>query len=149
MLSINVPETTVEQCINMISNDTARDRCTTAYHFLMNDNNSSYRIYVEKHQNLLSSCQKPLKTDLFLWQGIDCALRPNLYPFTEWCESLLGGSLDRSSCKISFITKCLGPILDYCQNYNLLHFIFNKYMFKTITGAIKTAFTCFSLQFTV
>ena len=120
----------------MISNDTARDICMTAYNFLTNDNNSLYRIYVEKYQNLLSSCQKPLKTDLFLWQGIECALWPTLYPSTEWCKSLLGGSLDRSSCKISFITKCLGPILDYCQNYNLLHFIFDKYMFKTITGAI-------------
>ena len=56
MLSINVAETTVEQRINVISNDTGRERCMTAYHFLLNDKNSSYRIYVEKHQNLLSSC---------------------------------------------------------------------------------------------
>ena len=51
MLSINVAETTVEQRINVISNDTGRERCMTAYHFLLNDKNSSYRIYVEKHQN--------------------------------------------------------------------------------------------------
>ena len=139
MLSIDVPETTVEQRIMMISNHIARDRCMTAYHFLMNNDKSSYRMYVEKHKNLLSSCQKPLKTDIFLWEGIECALWPTLYPLTDWCESLLGGSLDRSSCKISFLTKCLGPILDYSQNYNLLHFIFDKYMFKTITGAINTA----------
>ena len=72
-------------------------------------------------------------------QGIECALWPNLYPFTSWCESVISGSQSRESSKKSFWYKVQSSILDYSLDFDLLLFHYDRWLFKTVTGAITTA----------
>ena len=62
-----------------------------------------------------------------------------MYPFTSWCDTINDGCSDRRSCKISFLTKCSSFIVDYSLNFDLLSFHFDRWLYKTITGAIHTS----------
>ena len=71
--------------------------------------------------------------------GIECALWPSLYPYRSWCDTVVAGSQTRASQKMSFITKVLSCIPCYSLEFELLHFHYDKWIFKTVTGAITTA----------
>lgn len=70
---------------------------------------------------------------------IECALWPSLYPFTEWCESSITDSGSRCSSKVSFNTKLFSEIVDYATSYELLQFQYDRWLYKTVSGAINTA----------
>lgn len=72
-------------------------------------------------------------------EGIECALWPNLYPYTAWCESIISDSGSRRSRKVSFITKLMSEIIDYGLHYDLLQFQYDRWLYKTVSGAINTA----------
>ena len=55
------------------------------------------------------------------------------------CESFLEGQETRKSGKVSFMTKIASPISDYAMNYDLLHYQYDRWLFKIITGAINSA----------
>ena len=83
--------------------------------------------------------ERPNLYNLSEMKGIECALWPNLYPFTSWCESVLDGNKERMSTKISFYTKVFSSILDYSTLYELLQFHYDFWLFKTVSGAISSA----------
>jgi hypothetical protein len=72
-------------------------------------------------------------------QGIECALWPNLYPYTSWCESIVSDSGSRLSSKVSFNAKLHSEIIDYAMHFELLQFQYDRWLYKTVSGAINTA----------
>ena len=73
------------------------------------------------------------------FQGVEAAFWPNVYFHRNLCESVLDGKKSRASGKVSFFSKVASGILDYGLQYNLLHYQYNRWLFKTFTGAINTA----------
>ncbi len=91
--------------------------CMEAYTYLINSPSSSYKEFLNKRDNLFELRKEPNIFDVYTWAGIECALWPNLYPFTSWSESIQEGGESRKSSKISCMAKCLSPIIDYSHNY--------------------------------
>lgn len=130
--------------INLLDDLQAKKRCLNAYNYLMASDQSSYKTFVHKRNSEMET-NKILH--IFNKQetvAIDCALWPNLYPFTNWCESYLTGHESRLSSKISFLAKVFSEVIDYVMHYDLLHFQYDRSMYKVITGAINSGrfFNC-------
>ena len=90
----------------------------------------------------LSHIRKPWIFELFSHQsfhGVEAALWPNLYHQNSLCESFLEGQKTRKSGKVSFMTKITSAVSDYALHYDLLHYRYDRWLFKTITGAINSA----------
>ena len=64
---------------------------------------------------------------------------PAFYFRTDLCESILEGQNNRASGKMSFIHKILSPVVDYSIHYDLLQYQYDRWLFKTITGAVNTS----------
>ena len=129
----------VEENIGNIADETHRNKCLNAYNFLMHFERSSYSYFVAKRDEFLS-----VNKELNLYEkqdiiGIECALWPNLYPFTEWCDTIHQGKESRLSQKASFFTKVKSCILDNTLSYELLQFNYDLWLFKTVSGAIASA----------
>lgn len=77
--------------------------------------------------------------DFSVTAGIECALWPNIYPFSSWCESLLCGQDSRLSMKIAFCTKLFSEIVDYGLHFDLLQWQYDRNLYKVVSGAINTA----------
>ena len=58
MCHITWKDTSVEAAINTLEDNASKIRCQLAYNILMNANESSYKIFVEKHLNALESGEK-------------------------------------------------------------------------------------------
>ena len=71
--------------------------------------------------------------------GNKCAFWPHLYPFHEWYETKLTGNTSRQSAKLSFNLKIMGEILDYSLDFDLLQFVYDRWLFTTVSGAISSA----------
>ena len=112
ILRLSCSKDPVEHKIALLPSVEDRAICTTALNFLLSTSSSSY----EKFYDM-----------------------PNLYPFTTWCDTIHDGSSDRKSSKISFITKCLSEVIDYSLHFNLLPFQCDRWLYKTITGAIHSS----------
>jgi hypothetical protein len=129
----------VQDCIGMIQNEIRRNACQTAYTFLMKSPLSSYRNFIHMHISNLSD-----KREINLYQldehlGIECALWPHVYPFTNWCETAIKENNSRLSRKISFLTKVFSNILDYSLDYEILQFHYDMWIFTTVSGALSSA----------
>ena len=72
-------------------------------------------------------------------KGIECALWPNLYPYTDWCESMISGAMIRQSDKTTFYAKVYSEIPDYVLHFDLLQFHFDCCMYQVVSGAINTS----------
>lgn len=131
----------VDHKINMITDREAKNRCRKAYDFLMNSDETCYKKFVQMRVDYLDEGKPIHAYDFQETEGIECALWPHLYPCTSWCESVLSGKDSRISLKISFLTKILSGIVDYSLDYELLQFHFDRWIFKTVTGAINSAST--------
>ena len=129
----------IERKIEMLPTEQDRAICTTALHFLLSNPDSSYKKYYDMRVDLLNVKAEPTIFDVYKWDAIECALWPNLYPYTSWCETIHDGSSDRKSSKISFLFKCLSSIIDYTLHFELLQFQFDRWLYKTITGAIHSS----------
>ena len=126
-----------EKIANLV-NDDSRRCCEAAYDYLMTSNPSCYSEFIALHEQLLSDQKQPNILDFRMMQGIECALWPHLYPFRSWCESILYGGQDRRTTKVSFTTKVMSPIVDYALDFELLCFQYDRWLFKTVTGAINS-----------
>ena len=73
------------------------------------------------------------------YRGIECTLWPLWYHRTDMCETVLEGQANRASSKISFMHKVLSPVVDYSMSYDLLQFNYDRWLFKTITGAVNSS----------
>lgn len=128
---------TVEERVEAISNSESKLRVQAAFNYLSESNSSAYNKYL--------AFQKPPSPDIVkikFWRvyknmpAIECAIWPVLYPFTSWCESIMDGSTNRESTLTSFRCKLLCNIIDYNNNFPLLQFQYDRWLFKTITGAV-------------
>lgn len=129
----------VEQKIMQLADAQRRQKCLDAYNYLMASAESSYSYFVHQRHIVITNNQHFNVYDLLATRGIECALWPHLYPFTEWCDSMITGQHDRRSSKISFMTKVFSEIIDYATNYDLLCFQYDRWLFKTVSGAITSA----------
>ena len=129
----------VEQKIDEMEEDVAKERVQRAYNFLMASEESCYSQFINMRHRQVSNEERPNLCNPSEMKGIECASWPNLYPFTSWCESILNGNEQRLSTKISFYSKVLCSILDYSTVYEILQFHYDFWLFKTISGAISSA----------
>lgn len=132
-------EKTVNLCIEQLQDETQKQRCSSAYAFLMACTESSYRHFVELHTRHLGENNKQVNIYMLAeCRGIECALWPHLYPFTSWCETTLTGQQSRLSRKIGFLTKVFSGIVDYSLEYELLQFHYDLWIFTTVSGALSS-----------
>ena len=138
ILRLPVCPMSVPEKIEALSDLEDKRICQAVYDYLMSSLSSSYLKYHAMRAEIIYKHKEPSVFAMYTWEGIECALWPQLYPFTTWCESIHDGCTSRKSSKVSFITKCLCAIVDYCLDFDLLQCIFDRWLYKTITGAINT-----------
>ena len=114
-------------------------KCMLAYRYLTTSPHSRYNHFVLLRQQHMESGSQLNLYDHRDNNGIECALWPHLYPFHEWCETSLSGNTSRKSAKASFIVKILSEVLDYSLDYDLLQFLYDRWIFTTDSGAIGSA----------
>lgn len=129
----------VSQKISAIPDASRRQRLRRAYHFLLSSSQSSYVNLIRQRDR---ANQDPFDFRVFSderFHGIKCALWPHLYHQSDMCGSVLEGRTSRLSGKESFLTKLRSPVIDYGLDYKLLLYQYDRWLFKTVTGAINTA----------
>lgn len=114
-------------------------KCMLAYRYLTTSVTSHYNHFLLLREEHLNSGKQLNLYDHRENQGIECALWPHLYPFYEWCETRLSGNTSRQSAKTSFTLKILSEILDYSLDYDLLQFVYDRWLFTTVSGAISSS----------
>ena len=110
-----------------------------AYQVLMAQEDSSYSTFVHMYEE---NPAHPYLYEIYsaeTYRGIECALWPTLYYKTSLCESVIEGNTSRQSGKVSFLTKIYTVLGDYQLQYELLHYQYDRWLFRTITGAVNTA----------
>ena len=112
----------MQEKINNLDDGDSRDRCQSAYDYLMMEKESSYRNFIRKQDVALREGKGFLVYDYEQHKGVECELWPHLYPFKEWCESNLDGQETLLSGKVSFMHKVTSEIADYSMDFDLLHF---------------------------
>ena len=115
----------------------SRRRCAIAYQFLMSSEDSAYSNFVLMRESALRSNKKFNVYDLEMSRYVENCLWPHLYPFRRWCETAVDGSADRLSSKIAFMKKMTSCITDYALSFELLHFHYDLWLFKTVSGAVS------------
>ena len=116
-----------------------RPRTKAGFDYLMNKSNCSYRKFIEMHR---SHVREPWIFELFshpAFHEVETALWPHLYHKNTLCESFLEGEESRNSGKVSFMRKITSAVADYATHYDLLHYHYDRWLLKTITGAINSA----------
>lgn len=95
MMRLDISQVSVLEKIQAMTDQASRAKCLKAYEFLLNSTDSSYRAFVILREELLANNTSLNVFNLSKTVGIECALWPNLYPFTEWCESSISGTTSR------------------------------------------------------
>ena len=110
-------KTSVEEKIACIDDEDKKRRCLRAYNHLMKTKESSYSKFVVQREAALPSSRG---INLYHYQdgdAIECALWPNLYPYTSWCESVVKRQTTRESSKVAFMKNLLSEVIDYNLSY--------------------------------
>ena len=131
----NIP---MDQKIESIVNASDCQKCLHPYQYLLNSEDSCYSHFVLLCEQLLRNSTLLSPFDLDKMKGIECALWPNLNPYTDWCESMISGATMRQSTKISFYAKVYSEIPDYALQFDLLQLHYDRCMYQVISGAINT-----------
>ena len=108
------------------------------FDFLMAKADSSYRNFVVMQSRGVAQRFPYQIISAPEFQDIECALWPSLYHTNAFCESLMEGQSKRCSRKASFLHKVLSPVVDFSLDYEMLHYRYDHWLFKTITGAINS-----------
>lgn len=130
---------TVREQIDEVDDEQRRERLLNAYSYLLHSLESSYSQFVAMQ---LRGERKPFLYEIYSsqrYRGIECAIWPALYFRTSLCESVLEGQNNQASGKLSFLHKLLSPVVDYSISYDLLHYQYDRWLFKTITGAVNAS----------
>ena len=137
MFRVSWSNDSVEQKIAALD-ETEKQKCQVAYDWLMSNNESTYKNFVNKREQAIANNSAFKFYDHNQRQGIECALWPNLYPYSNWCASNLDGKQSRLSSKVSFMIKVNSEIADYSMNHELLHFHYDLWLWQTVSGAIAS-----------
>ena len=130
---------TVQQKILAIEDQARRIRLQRTFDYLMGKADSSYSKFVEMQARGVA---QPYAFQIFTapeFQGVECALWPSLYHSTALCESMIAGQTNRKSGKASFLFKVMSPVVDFSLDFELLQYQYDRWLFKTITGAINSS----------
>ena len=100
--------------------ETEKQKCKVAYDWLMSNNESTYKNFVNKREHAIANNCAFNFYDHNQRQGIECALWPNLYPYSNWCDSNLNGKQSRLSSKVSYMIKGNSDIADYSKNHKTI-----------------------------
>ena len=125
----------MEERIEAVVCAESQERLIDAFMYLYNSDRSTYQHYLSLQSDY------PAGTRIKFWVVykemlcIECALWPVLYPFTAWCESALVG--DKESILHSFRYKLLCEIISYNNNFELLQYQYDRWIFWTVTGAVN------------
>ena len=131
--------TPVRDRLDEIVDEDRRDRLLQAYYYLLNSAESSYCHFIRMQ---LRGERRPFLYEIHSsprYRGVECALWPALYYRTSLCESVLEGQNNRASGKISYMHKVLSGVVDFAINYDILHYQYDRWLFKTITGAVNAS----------
>lgn len=139
MVKLSISKRSVIEKIRDLPNHVDRCKCRNAYEFLIVNPNSHYAHFVNLRNKLFEDGTNINTFDFSLTSGIECALWPNLYPFSSWCESCLSGQQSRLSMKIAFCTKLFSEILDFGLSFELLQWQYDRAMYKVVSGVINAA----------
>ena len=121
-VKLRVSEQSVLNKITALPDSAEKLRCKTAYDYLIAYDTSKYAQFVALRQKFTEEKGKLNMFNFKDTKGIECALCPNLYPFTSWCESVISDSGSRLGRKVSFNTKLYSEIVDYALHFELLQF---------------------------
>jgi len=127
-----------EERIALIRNDRDREIVSSLYKILL-ENSQHYNEYYTLVLEMLACDSDTVPYyKAFSFECIEVAIWPLLYVKEEWCESAISGHASRLSAKKSFHYKALSPIIDYGQDFSLIQFQFDRYIFKTVCGAVES-----------
>ena len=129
----------MQQKILAIEDQARRIRLQRTFDYLMGKADSSYSKFVEMQARGVA---QPYALQIFTapeFQGVECALWPSLYHSTALCESIIAGQTNRKSGKASFLFKVMSPVVDFSLDFELLQYQYDRWLFKTITGAINSS----------
>ena len=135
---VNWSDQPVHKKIGSLDNPRRRAKLTAILDFLVQKADSSYAKFNSMH---LRGYRRPYLYEIYSsrdFVGVECALWPS-YPTTAMCESVLEGQTNRASGKISFMHKILLAVPDYSLSYELLQYQYDRWLFKTITGAVNSS----------
>lgn len=130
---------TVQQKILAIEDQARCIRLQRTFDYLMGKADSSYSKFVEMQARGVA---QPYAFQIFTapeFQGVECALWPSFYHSTALCESIIAGKTNRKSGKASFLFKVMSPVVDFSLDFDLLQYQYDRWLFKTITGAINSS----------
>jgi hypothetical protein len=139
MLQLHVSQKSVLNKIRDLPDSEDRRKCRVACEYLMNSHDSSYSHFIELRQQIVEGEAMFNTFDFSTTIGIECALWPNIYPFTNWCESTICGKEARLSSKRAFSTKVFSEVTDYVLHYELLQWQYDRALYKVVSGAINSA----------
>ena len=131
--------TPVRDRIDQIVDEERRDQLLDAYYYLLHSAESSYCQFVRMQ---LRGERRPLLYEIYSsprYRGVESALWPALYFRTSLCESVLEGQNNPASSKILYMHKVLSPVIDFAINYDILQYQYDRWLFKTITGAVNAS----------
>ncbi len=138
-IKLRMSDKSVIDKIQELDDDNQQIRCQDAYIYLMNCKASKYSYFVNLRE-VMSEQERTLNLYNFKdTQGIECALWPNLYPYTSWCESVISDNGSRLSSKVAFCKKLFSEVIDYGLHFELLQFQYDRWVYRTVSGAINTA----------
>ena len=132
-------EQTVLEKIHSLDDAESKNRCISAYEFLMSHEESAYAKFVNVIETSFEESKRFNVYDFTQNVGVECALWPNLYPNFSFCETSLSGQESRVNSKIAFMTKVFSQISDYGTSFELLQIHYDIWLFNTVSGAITTA----------
>ena len=139
MINLIPSRLTVINKIRQLTNPTDRRKCRRAYEHLIRSPNTHYSHFVSLREQIQEENSDINTFDFSVTAGIECALWPNIYPFSSWCESLICGQDSRLSMKAAFCTKLFSEIQDYLLHFDLLQWHYDRTLYKIVSGAINTA----------
>lgn len=134
---LRIREDTVEQRIDNITCDEQKNRVENAYNYLSTSKTTSYGHYLKYQREYAPGTHIKFWVVYQKMVAVECALWPVLYPFSRWCESTLKGD-QKESILHSFRIKLLSNITSYNNNFELLQLHYDKWIFKTVTGAVSS-----------
>nr|CAB3220780.1 A-kinase anchor protein 14-like [Phallusia mammillata] len=135
---LTLKSTSPQHNIESVSDPIRKAALRRAYDWLMACTNSEYSNFVQKLQRN-ELVKKPNISVICNEKYLECAIWPVLYWNREWCESSIHNATSHASMKKAFCVKAMSSIMDYGQHFELIRFNYDRWLFKTFTGAIDTS----------
>ena len=129
----------VEEKIASLSEGERKGRIVKAYNTLMGCSLSSYSKFVELRERYVDNGHQFSQSDIFTEAGIECAIWHHSILSQPGANRRCRKKNHRESSKAAFMAKLFSNVIDYALSFELLLFQYDRWLFKTVTGAINSA----------